>query len=144
MTQINFELRNELVKEIPELLKCFQCGTCVSSCLAERYGKAYSPRRKILMALYGQKDMLAKELWRCLTCNNCNERCPQEVNPYDVLVKLKNFAVKKGLVDETILQPEKTVTETGRSLPLNERVNNQRKELGLNELKEIDELKKLK
>ena len=91
MNNINFRLRNELIKEIPELLKCFQCGTCVSSCLAERYGKAYSPRKKILAALYGEKQILDKELWRCLTCNNCNERCPQEVNPYDVLVKLKKL-----------------------------------------------------
>ncbi|MBU0756520.1 MAG: 4Fe-4S dicluster domain-containing protein [Nanoarchaeota archaeon] len=144
MTEINLELRKELVKEIPELLKCFQCGTCVSSCLAEKYSGSYSPRRKILMACYGQKDIIAKELWRCVTCNSCNERCPQEVNPYDVLIKLKNYALKHGLVEDEALQAtEKLVRKTGRAMPVNERTQRMRQELGLEELKPIDDLDKL-
>ena len=138
MTDINFEIREEIVKEIPEILKCYQCGTCVSSCLAERYGKAYSPRRKILMANYGSKDILAKELWRCVTCNNCNERCPQEVNPYDVLIKLKNYAIKKGLIDEQEYKEiEERVMETGRAMPVTDRTKRIREELGLEELKQL-------
>ncbi len=136
MNDINFELREKLVKEIPELLNCFQCGTCVSSCLAERYGEAYSPRRKILAALYGREKILDDQLWRCVTCNSCNERCPQEVNPYDVLVKLKNYAIKHGLGDESHKETSDRIKKTGFSLPITERDQQKRKELGLPELKE--------
>ena len=140
---IDFETRNKLIKEIPELLRCFQCGTCVSSCPAEKYGKSYSPRRKILAALYGNKEILSKELWRCLTCNSCNERCPQDVNPYDVLVKLKNFSYKNKLVDESLSNASKNVIETGKSIPYTERSQQQRKSLSLEEIRIIEELKKL-
>jgi heterodisulfide reductase subunit C len=144
MNKINLELRKELIKEIPEILNCFQCGTCVASCPAEKYGEAFSPRRKILAALYGDKKILTEELWKCVTCNSCNERCPQEVNPYEVLIKLKNYAIKHDLVDESLKEQEKLVKQTGFALPITERVNNQREKYGLKKINENKSLKKLK
>ncbi len=96
MSPINFEYRKQLIAEIPDLLKCFQCGTCTAACQANKYGGAYSPRQKILAAQYGNKSIINEELWRCVTCNSCNERCPQEVNPYEILIKLKNIAYRDG------------------------------------------------
>jgi heterodisulfide reductase subunit C2 len=134
--EINFELRKELVREIPNILKCFQCGTCVSGCPAEKYGKAYSPRRKILAALYGDKGLLSQELWKCTTCNSCNERCPQGVNPFDVIVKLKNYALKNGLAPAELKKPLASVIETGVSMPVTDRTNRIRADLGLPEIKQ--------
>ncbi|MFH0875755.1 MAG: 4Fe-4S dicluster domain-containing protein [archaeon] len=139
---IDFELRNELIKEIPDILRCFQCGTCVSSCPSEKYGKNYTPRRKILSATYGDKALLSEELFRCLTCHSCNERCPQEVNPYDVLVKLKNFTIKKGFAKES--ESIEQIYSTGSSMQFSERAKEQRKALGLLELKKIEGLNDLK
>lgn len=143
MLNIDFELRNEITKEIPEILRCYQCGTCVSSCTSEKYGKSYSPRRKILAASYGDKVVFTSELWKCVTCNNCNERCPQEVNPYDVLVKLKNYSIRKGFVDEGFSDSEKFIVDTGRILQITDGTQARRKKLGLEEIKTSDELKKL-
>ncbi|MBD3202887.1 4Fe-4S dicluster domain-containing protein [Candidatus Woesearchaeota archaeon] len=137
MNDINFKLRKELTGKIPELLKCFQCGTCVSSCPAEKYGKAFSPRRKILAALYGDEKIINKELWKCVTCNSCNERCPQDVNPYKVLIKLKNYAIKNNLVEESLKDQEQLVKKTGFAIPITDRANRQREKLGLKKLNNI-------
>jgi len=141
--KINFALRDLLIKEIPEMLKCYQCGTCVSGCPAEIYGKGYSPRRKILAALYGDKRLFNSELWKCATCNSCNERCPQEVNPYEVLIKLKNFVVRNKLMDEEVKSIRQKVFKTGYSILISERTNMKRKELGLNKIKPKKGLRKL-
>ena len=137
MGKINLEFRKEIIKAIPEILKCYQCGTCVSSCPTEKYGGSYSPRRKILSASYGEKKILATELWNCVTCNTCNERCPQEVNPYGVLVKLKNLAYRFGLIDESYAKTRNNVLETGRAIPVTAGTSRRRKDLGLKELRPI-------
>ena len=143
MPKIDLELRKKITTEIPEILKCFQCGTCVSSCPAEYYGKGYSPRRKILAASYGDPALFTDELWKCLTCHACNERCPQEVNPYDVLVKLKNYALKQGLADKAKTQAEQMVKKTGRVLRVTKRTQQEREKLGLPPLSPIEELQEL-
>jgi len=133
---IDLAKRAELAKEVPDILRCYQCGSCVATCPAQKYGGSYSPRKKILSALRGEETVLGKELFRCLTCHSCNERCPQGVNPYDVIVKLKNYAVRTGIVDETYKKASSTVLETGRALPVTERCSSQRAALGLKELKD--------
>lgn len=143
MSPINFEYRKQLIAEIPDLLKCFQCGTCTAACQANKYGGAYSPRQKILAAQYGNKSIINAELWRCVTCNSCNERCPQEVNPYEVLIKLKNIAYRDGIVDESYGEAERTFASTGRLLPISDAVNTRRASLGLKEFKPVEELVKL-
>jgi len=137
---IDFETRKQFTSAIPDILKCFQCGTCVSSCTSNRYGDAYSPRLKILAALYGNKSILGEELWKCVTCNNCNQRCPQEVNPFEVLIKMKNMSYKMGLVDESYAVAEKTFASTGRLLPITDGAQTRRKSLGLEEIKPVKEL----
>lgn len=145
MLKINTEFRNKILKEIPEIKNCFQCGTCTSSCLVKKYTGKFSPREKILSALEGRKEVLNNELWLCSTCNACNERCPQNVNPYEIIIKLKNIAFREGLIEnsEEKTEPAKNVIETGLSLKTSEFTENERKKLGLPETKKIDELKKI-
>jgi heterodisulfide reductase subunit C len=38
----------------------------------------------------------AKMIWDCLTCYQCQENCPQQVEVCDILYELKNVAVKKA------------------------------------------------
>jgi heterodisulfide reductase subunit C2 len=143
MADIDAEKRNRMVAEIPDLLKCYQCGTCVSSCPAKIYSGHFSPRELILRSLRGmQEGNLNDDLWRCITCNNCNERCPQDVNPYEVVVKLKNIALREGLVSkertESMTASFNRLIDTGLAYPNTELSAKRRKELGLSELKEID------
>jgi len=79
------------------------------------------------------------DLWRCLTCHNCNERCPQDVNPYEVVVKLKNIAIREGKVSvekrEESIAAYNLVAETGFSYPASELTDKKREEQGLEKLK---------
>ncbi len=141
METINNELRKKVIEEIPKLKRCFQCGTCTSSCPATLYSGHFSPREFILECLRGMQDKaLGNDLWRCITCNSCNERCPQDVNPYEVIVKLKNIAVRENLIT-----PEKKdevtgafnhLIETGSAYPLSELTSKKREELGLGPLEQ--------
>jgi len=138
---IDFEARQKIIEEIPELQRCFQCGTCVSSCPAKVYSTQFSPREFILEALHGmQKGIINDHLWKCLTCNRCNERCPQDVNPYEVIIKLKNIAVREGMIS-----PEKKaevigafnhLVSTGNAYPVTDLAKKKREELGLAALEE--------
>ncbi len=139
---INFGNRQDIIKEIPELQKCFQCGTCVSSCPARIYSGHFSPRGFILECLHGmQSEVLNDNLWHCITCNNCNERCPQDVNPYEVIVKLKNIAIREGLVSkerhDELVKAFNHLVETGSAYPVSELVKKNREELGLAPFKDI-------
>jgi len=136
----NFELRKEIVEKIPEIMKCFQCGTCVSSCPAKLYSDNFSPREFILESLRGgQKTIINDHLWKCLTCNRCNERCPQDVNPYEVIIKLKNIAVQNGWMSpekrSEVIDGFNMLIDTGSAYPISELTEKKREELGLKKLK---------
>jgi Fe-S oxidoreductase len=86
-----------------------------SSCPANITGKLLSPR-KIMM---DTRDRLAEvgnnikvngsfvedgkslidtyisreELWACTSCNACVEQCPVNINPLDIIIELRRFAV---------------------------------------------------
>jgi heterodisulfide reductase subunit C2 len=130
----------DLTAEIPDLKKCFQCGTCVSSCPAKIYSGHFSPREFILYCMRSmEKRILNDDLWRCITCHSCNERCPQDVNPYEVIVKLKNIALREKLVSQQkadeLMQGYNALLDTGLAYPLNDLTVKRRTELGLAPLK---------
>ena len=57
-------------------LECFNCGTCSAICPLIR---EHFPRKIIRYAQLGAKDRIlqeSEELWRCLHCGLCAERCP--------------------------------------------------------------------
>jgi len=138
---IDFKLRKKIIDEIPKLQRCFQCGTCVSSCPAKIYSGHFSPREFILECLHGlQEKVINDDLWRCLTCHNCNERCPQDVNPYKVIVLLKNIAIREGLVSEEkrneLIAAFNHVIETGCAYPQSDLSKQMRSDKGLKPVKE--------
>jgi heterodisulfide reductase subunit C len=47
-------------------------------------------------------------LWDCVTCYQCQENCPQNVEITDIFFELKNLAVKSAgkVVDESIPDSE--------------------------------------
>lgn len=65
------------------VLHCLECGKCTAVCPVSRYNHSFSPRRMIgRMLASGNADGLIDDalLWTCLTCQLCNERCPQDVD----------------------------------------------------------------
>ncbi|MHA2304128.1 MAG: 4Fe-4S dicluster domain-containing protein [Candidatus Hodarchaeales archaeon] len=77
---------------------CFQCGFCTSICPLRKVSK-YNPRGIIHSALLGH-ELSIDDLTTCLTCGQCFEGCPQEIdfpnfireNRANVVMADENFA----------------------------------------------------
>jgi heterodisulfide reductase subunit D len=61
---------------------CLECGKCTSVCPVAKYDTSFSPRMMIERALLGFEDelILDRELFSCLTCYNCQQKCPSDVD----------------------------------------------------------------
>ena len=126
VSEVPGEILDELIKD--EALKavqaCFQCGTCSGGCPSGRR-TAMRTRKIIRKAIMSLEDVLKDEdIWLCTTCYTCFERCPRSVPVTDIIVKLRNLAIKKGY----ILAPHKALThlliEKGHGVPLGGTDNN--------------------
>jgi heterodisulfide reductase subunit C len=148
---------NNFVDEIiavggENILNCFQCGTCTGGC-PSGYRTAYRTRVTIRKALLGFKDEVisSDDIWLCTTCYTCVERCPRKVDPTDVILAIRNIAVKNGYMLKQHKMVCKFVYEHGHAVPINENIKNLRKKIGLPECPPtthtfpdaLDEVKKL-
>lgn len=130
--KIDMSVRRRLLAQVPEAARCFQCSTCSAGCPVLRYAGGFNPRQLILRALVGDPTLLASpDLWRCSTCAQCDERCPQDVNPFEVLVKLKNLAVAEGVAPSERVAAARVIAETGLAFPMSSSVDRRREKLGL-------------
>jgi heterodisulfide reductase subunit C len=125
---------------------CYQCSACVAVCPAARFTKNFNPRIILLKALLGMEGELIGEnspIWLCTNCYSCYERCPQDVQPIEVIISLKNMAVEKGTAPAGLDKLSENISKTGMSVKVTPAVNRMRQELGLPELKKIpiEELK---
>ena len=116
VSRVDLNFKNELLS-MPggDVLKlCFQCGLCTGSCIVSRNVDTFRPRQILRMVQLGLKDILKSEdLWRCVTCYTCNERCPQGVKLTDVFTILKNRATQEGLLPKAMKELLKAIHEFG-------------------------------
>jgi heterodisulfide reductase subunit C len=86
---------------------CFGCQTCTTVCpvVAEYENPQQTlgllPHQIMNCLGLGLLDMATRPrmLWDCVTCYQCQENCPQNVEVTDILFQLKNIAannVKKA------------------------------------------------
>jgi heterodisulfide reductase subunit D len=61
---------------------CLECGICTGSCPISRWNPKFSPRMMVERALLEPEDELYidPEMWSCLTCKACSQRCPSTVD----------------------------------------------------------------
>lgn len=99
---------------------CTECGRCTSVCPANITGKLLSPR-KIMMDTRDRMEEVGKnidkhgaehqdgksllddyitreEIWACTSCNACTEACPVNIDPLEIIVELRRYAVMEELV----------------------------------------------
>ncbi len=80
------------------LNSCIQCGTCIASCPSGRI-TALNTRRIIAEFISsGKKVEERDEIWFCVTCYACQERCPRGIEITDTLIEARRTLVRnKGL-----------------------------------------------
>ena len=99
VSKLDKKFREEIqsMPEGEELSACFACSTCTAACPIANIWE-YKPHQLIRMIILGMREevLSSDEIWLCLTCFQCQERCPQKVAPVEVLFALKNMAVASG------------------------------------------------
>jgi heterodisulfide reductase subunit C len=117
MSSLDKEFRSE-IKSMPngdDLLACFACTTCTASCpIANQWD--YKPHQLIRMIILGMREevLSSKEIWECLTCFQCQERCPQKVRVTDIFFDAKNLASEEGKIPENVVGLGKTLLDDGQ------------------------------
>ncbi len=131
---------------------CFQCGTCTGSCPSGRQ-TAFRVRKVVRRAQLGfEEDVLpSDDLWLCTTCFTCYERCPRGVEIVDIIMALRNMAVRKGHMAEQHRKVAELISKTGHMVTLREEDKALRTKLGLkavpptvlDDAKALEEVKKI-
>jgi len=77
---------------------CLECGKCTGLCPVSRFNRGYSPRILVNKAIRsGNLDLLKdKNIWTCLTCKLCDERCPAGIDYIDLTLATRLEAQKIG------------------------------------------------
>ena len=80
---------------------CLECGKCSGSCPISKVNDGYSPRRTVERFLlgFGGKVLSSEDLWTCLTCFTCAERCPSDVR-YPEFVRACRRVASEEVMEE--------------------------------------------
>ena len=88
----------EIIKEEGgEILKlCYQCGMCTSTC-PWNLVRSFLVRQIIHQSQLGVPDFEAEDMWLCVTCKACVDRCPRGVGIIDVWRALRKVIAEVGV-----------------------------------------------
>jgi len=124
----------------PELLDttflCLQCAKCSGLCPAARVEPAFNPRSVVLSLLNATwRKLLTPDspIWACCVCLSCDEFCPQDVKPHEVVVWLRNQAFGCGAVPQGVSLTVERVRRTGASVAVGRGLARRRQQAALPE-----------
>jgi len=80
-----------------DVLECYQCGKCVSTCPVSNF-MDFPPREIMQMIKLELKEeaQMANSTWFCLTCSACSGRCPREINIPAVMEAVRHLAIEEN------------------------------------------------
>lgn len=135
---------SELYKE--DFSFCFRCGMCSSGCpVFDEFD--YKPHEIPLTLAFGDTEKLIanEKIWFCLTCLTCSERCPQGVEVAELLMDVKNDAIKAGFIPDSIREEAQTLINKGVVVPYTNASKRMRQQMKLPEPSKpnIEEIKKI-
>ncbi|MFX0136075.1 MAG: 4Fe-4S dicluster domain-containing protein [Candidatus Hodarchaeota archaeon] len=138
-TAIDFNFRNELIKDNFSLSHCYQCGTCSGACPVALITKGtFNPRKIIEESVIGLSDQLIKSqepnVWLCTTCQLCVELCPQDVLLTEIFDILKNKCIETGNYPEGYKSQGTMILESGMAVPFSPAILRRREQLGIPKL----------
>ena len=107
-----------LQEEFKKIRACIQCGTCSAVCKSGDF-TAFRTRNVIRKALLGIESVLSdSDIWHCSTCFNCLEQCPRTIPVTEIILQLRNIAVRKGYMPEALKGVIKNLVQAGHAVPL--------------------------
>jgi heterodisulfide reductase subunit C len=129
------------------MTRCYQCGTCASSCPVAKITPRFNPREVIKLSLLGERDevLSGDAIWLCCSCYNCQERCPQKVEIADLIYTLRNIAFEEGYIPDIYSEFASAISKEGRIVKVSGFVEKKRLRLGLPSLQPtgVDAVKKI-
>lgn len=133
------QLDKSFVKEIiqhpggEKIYLCYQCGACGGSCPVGKLTDSYKPRHIIRMVMLGLKEevLSSETIWLCASCYTCQERCPQGVEIADLMLAIRNVAVRAGYIPQTSITQAQALMETGRLVNVSSSTTRVRSRLNL-------------
>jgi len=80
------------------ILDCYQCGKCVSTCPVSSF-MDFPPREIMQMVKLELKNetYMANSMWFCLTCAACSGRCPREIDIPRVMESIRHLAIEENV-----------------------------------------------
>ncbi len=75
---------------------CYQCGTCTATC-PWNLVRSFLVRKTMHQAQLGLPDFESEDMWLCVTCNWCVDRCPRGVGIIDVWRSFRRAIVEMGI-----------------------------------------------
>lgn len=116
----NTEIVDELAltESFKAIRACIQCGNCSAVCASGEF-TALRTRNVIRKALLGLESVLSDpDIWHCSTCFNCLEVCPRNIPVTEIILNLRNIAVRKGYMPEALKGVIKNLVQHGHAVPL--------------------------
>jgi len=109
----------DIIKEAggEELKLCYQCGLCTGVC-PWNIVRSFLVRRIMHQAQLGLIDFEDEDMWLCVTCRACVERCPRSVNIIDIMKALRRGITELGIakVPDSLRITIKNISGTGNPL----------------------------
>jgi len=112
------EAADIIKEEGGEILKlCYQCGLCTAVCPWNRV-KSFTIRKLLHQAQLGLVDFEDEDMWTCVICNACVDRCPRGVRQLDIMRALRRVIVEVGAgkVPDALRIAMKNIAGTGNPL----------------------------
>ena len=99
----NFEEKLQQYAGAENVHRCWQCGSCTTSCTMYAQNTDFNPRYWIYLSRLGLTEEITKDkdiIWQCVSCNKCTNICPKDVRPEGVMKALSHWMEHEGITDE--------------------------------------------
>ena len=116
------------------VLKCYQCGTCVGDCPATL--SDLHVRRLMKYAIYGLEGHILEDqgVWGCTTCHACSQRCPEGASPFELVMAVRRYQSQMGRFPEALRSIASNILELGHAVDLQDKHRKARAAVGLPEV----------
>ena len=96
---------------------CYQCGLCTGICPWNQV-RSFLVRRIMHEAQIGAVDFGSEDVWTCVTCRACVQRCPRGVEIIDVMRAIRRAVASMGIgvVPDALRISAKNIAGVGNPL----------------------------